>query len=113
MANKQLKTANGNPNILTEDQEHMRLQVVDLELKARYWEAQWKIRFYTLEAEKMQPEYNEWLEKEKAKQEEAFKRFQEELENMTKKAEADKVATENKDFLDSLAKDSVSPLTIV
>lgn len=76
------KKVNGNTNILTEDQEYMRLQVVDLELKARYWEAQWKIRYYTLESEKLQSDYNDFMEKERAKQEEALRAAQEELSKM-------------------------------
>lgn len=77
---------NGNKNVLNEDQEYMRLQVIDLELKARYWEAQWKIRFYTLEAETLQSPYNEFLEKEKAKQEVAMRKFQEQIDAMNKEA---------------------------
>ena len=80
------KVVKGNRNILTEDQEQMRLQVVDLELKARYWEAQWKIRFYTLEAEGLQKSYDEFLEVEKAKREEALVRFQEQIDKMNKEA---------------------------
>jgi predicted ribosome quality control (RQC) complex YloA/Tae2 family protein len=105
MAQKTNKTANGNMNILTQDQEQMRMQVVDLELKARYWEAQWKIRFYTLESEKMQPEYNEFLEREKEKQEAALKRFQEQIDAMNRAAQEKQegdVTKENKEFLEAL-----------
>lgn len=80
------KNKNGNPNILTEDQEHMRSQVVDLELKARYWKAQYDIRHYTLEAEKIQPEYNEFLKREEEEREAALKRFQEQIDKMNKEA---------------------------
>lgn len=64
---------------LTDEQEKMRMQVVDLELKARYWKAQFEIRHFTLEAEKIQPLYEEYLAAEKAKQEEMMKKFQEQL----------------------------------
>lgn len=50
-----------NNNILTPEQEQMRLQVVDLELKARYWKAQYDIRHYTLESEKLQESYDTFL----------------------------------------------------
>lgn len=68
-------------NKLTPDQEAMRMQVVDLELKARYWKAQHDIRHYTLEAERIQPAYEEYLTIQKAKQEKA----QQELEDMVKR----------------------------
>lgn len=73
---------NGNTNILTKEQEEQRKQIVDLELKARYWEAQWKVRFYTLESEKLQEEYDNFLEAQRKQQEEAFARLKEEIEKM-------------------------------
>lgn len=104
-----MKTVNGNPNILTPEQEQQRLQIVDLELKARYWEAQWKIRFYTLEAEALQPKYEEYLEIQKKAQEEALRKFQEQIEAMNKKAKEDaekkageNIVQDNKEFLDKL-----------
>jgi flagellar biosynthesis/type III secretory pathway protein FliH len=113
MATKQQKTANGNPNILNEDQEVMRAQVVDLELKARYWEAQWKIRYFTLEAEKIQPEYEEFLDAQRQKQEEALKRFQEQIAKMNEeakqKSEQEKTLAQNKDFLEALSNVEPSP----
>ena len=48
--------------------EETRQTVLELELKARYWEAMWKIRFYTLEAEKLVPEYEQHMEQLKEKQ---------------------------------------------
>lgn len=59
--------------------ELMREQVIDLELKARYWKAQHDIRFYTLEAEKLQPEYDEYVEKQRQQREELMKELQEEI----------------------------------
>ena len=55
------KKAEKTTNVLTPEQEAMRLQVIDLELKARYWKAQYEIRNFTLESEKLQPEYDEFL----------------------------------------------------
>lgn len=110
-----MNKVNGNQNILNKEQEQQRLQIVDLELKARYWEAQWKIRFYTLEAEKLQPEYDTYILEQQEKQKEMIKRFQEQIEEMNKKAQEEaaakiegKVVEENKDFLESL-----NPLTVV
>ena len=80
------KKTNG-VNSLTPDQENMRMQVVDLELKARYWKAQFEIRHFTLEAEKIQPDYDLYLEDQKAKQEEMMKKFQEQLAVVNENAE--------------------------
>lgn len=76
--NKMKPSANGTTN-LTEESERMRLEVVDLELKARYWKAQHDIRFYTLAAEKIQPEYDKYVEIARAKQEQMIKDLQEEI----------------------------------
>lgn len=65
--------------------EEMRMQVVELELRARYWKAQYEVRHYTLEAEKVQPEYDLWLEGQKTKNEEAQKRFEESLKELQEK----------------------------
>ena len=103
-----MKKVNGNPNVLSEEQENQRIQIIDLELKARYWEAQWKIRFYTLESEKLQPEYDEFLNVQKAKQEEAIKRFQEQIDKMNQEAAAKQsegVVEANKEFLDKIPSD--------
>ena len=74
-------------NILTPDQEAMRLQVVDLELKARYWKAQHGIRFYTLESEKLQDNYNAFLEASSAA-------LQKAIEEAKVRAEAAKAVSE-------------------
>lgn len=77
---KQTKPKINGVTQLTEEQEQMRMQVVDLEYKARWWEAQWKIRYYTLETEKLQPAYNDYLEAERVKREEFEKMLREQLE---------------------------------
>jgi len=111
---------NGNTNILSKEQEQQRLQIVDLELKARYWEAQWKIRFYTLESEKLQKDYDDYVTKQQKIQQEAMERFQAQIEEMNRKAQeevANKMETavvnDNKEFLDSLQPLEVNPLTSV
>lgn len=64
----------------SKEQEEMRSQVSDLEMKARYWKAQYDIRHYTLESEKLQPEYNTWLEDSKKAQEQAMATLMAEIE---------------------------------
>ena len=67
---------------LTQAQEDMRMQVVDLELKARFWKAQFEIRDYSLKVESLQPEYEKYLEVQKQRDQEALARFQEQIEKM-------------------------------
>lgn len=43
--------------------EFMREQVIELELQARYWKAQWETKFYTLEDSKVKDEYNDFIKK--------------------------------------------------
>lgn len=69
---------------LTEQLEAMRLQVIDLEYKARYWKAQYEIRYYNLQAEKLQPEYDSYLEAQKLKNEELRAKMVEEIEKARK-----------------------------
>ena len=90
-----MKTKTNGVNQLTPDQETMRMQVVDLELKARYWKAQYEIRHYTLQAEREQPDYDAYLEDQKAKQEEMMKQFQEQLASLNKEAEQGAVTVED------------------
>lgn len=71
------KPTNGVVNILNEQQERMRQQVVDLELKARYWKATYEIKNYTLLCEEIEPKYAEWTDLQAKKNEEAMKAFQE------------------------------------
>lgn len=66
-------------NQLNPNQEAMRMTVVDLELKARYWEAMWKIRFYTLESEELNERYEAHTEMLRKTQEEAFAKLQADL----------------------------------
>lgn len=74
-------------NVLNDKMEKMRAEVVELELRARYWKAQYEVRHFTLEAEKIQPAYNEYLEAQRVKNEELQKAYEEkmkELENISK-----------------------------
>lgn len=72
--------SNGNADILTDAQHRMRAQVVDLELKARYWEAEYKIKHFTLECNKMNDAYAAHVEAEQKKADEAYKRFMKQVE---------------------------------
>lgn len=68
----------------------MKDQVDDLEMKARYWKAQFDIRHYTLEAEKLQPEYEIYMEEQRKKNEELqakWEAHQKELEAQGAKLE--------------------------
>lgn len=49
--------------LLNEMQQEMRSQVLDLELKARYWKAQYELRHYTLKANEVEPEYSAYIKK--------------------------------------------------
>jgi predicted nucleic acid-binding Zn-ribbon protein len=73
---------NGAVSKMTEEQEMMRLQVVDLELKARYWKAQHDIRYFTLAAESLQEEYEKYLQEQEVKRNEAMENLQKELERL-------------------------------
>src|SRR5688572_1794946 len=58
----------------------MKARLEDAELKARYWKAQWEVKHYTLENEKLQEPYDAWLVEQNKRNEEAMKRFQEQME---------------------------------
>ena len=95
MNNKSTKKVNGVTQ-LDEQMENMRLTVVDLEMKARYWKAQAEIREYTLKYNELQPAYEEYVkaqqelaEKLKAEQEKTIQELQERLaEQVETKIEA-------------------------
>lgn len=74
--------SNGILNPLSDQQEQMRLAVVELELKARYWKAMYDIRHYTLEAEKLQSDYDTHVEIQRKKEEELRQQMQEQLKKL-------------------------------
>lgn len=51
---------------LPEQMEIMRLEVVELELKARFWKANTEIRQYSLEYEQLEKPYAEYVERQQA-----------------------------------------------
>lgn len=59
-------------NILTEDMERMRQTVVDLELKARYWKANYELKKYTIEDSKLTEEYAQLIKETMEKREKAI-----------------------------------------
>lgn len=63
-------TQNGNPNVLTPQQEAMRLEVLDRELRSRFAKANWEIMHYSLEGEKLQEDYKGFIDRERARQDE-------------------------------------------
>lgn len=67
-------------NKLTNEQESMRMQVVEMEMKARYWKAQFDIKYYTLESNKLEETYMKFVEEQRVKEQEAFERFKQQLE---------------------------------
>lgn len=60
--------------------EELRMQVVELEYKARFWKAQYELRYFTLQSEKLQPDYDAYIEQQKVKNEELRERIVAELE---------------------------------
>jgi|SRR6476469_2410635 len=83
---------NGSP--MTQE-EKKRLQVVESELNARYWKSQYDIMHYSLEYEKLLPEYEEHLKRMKILEEQKFAEFQKAMEDMKAQAEsAEALATE-------------------
>lgn len=70
---------------MKKERKNMELQVEDLELKARYWKAQFDIRHYTLEAEKLQVPYDEYMTEQRKKSEELQKKFEEQLKELQAK----------------------------
>lgn len=57
-------------------------ELEDIQIKAAYWKAQFEIRDFTLKAEAIQPAYDEYLKKEKERNEELQKQWQEQIEKM-------------------------------
>lgn len=67
------------------EEKAMESQVKDMEMKARFWEAQFKIRHFSLEAEKLQKDYEEFLNREKERNEELRKRFEDQIKEFKEK----------------------------
>lgn len=59
-----------------------------LELKARFWKAQWEIRHYTLAAETLQKDYDDYVAAQRIKNEEALKQYQEMLNKISEEEKA-------------------------
>ena len=83
------KPTNGIKNVDTPQMEDMRAQVVEQELSARSWKAYYEKMYYSMEAEKLEPEYikykerlNERLKKEKEDYEKFMATLQENMKNV-------------------------------
>lgn len=59
--NQQQKVGGAQP--LDDQTEALRLDVVNLELKSRYWRAQFELMDYTLKVDEVQGKYNDFLKK--------------------------------------------------
>lgn len=59
-----------------------------LELKARFWKAQFEIRHYTLQAENLQKPYDEYVAIQREKNEKAMKEYQEMLAKISESEKA-------------------------
>jgi hypothetical protein len=60
-----MKKNNNGINQFTPEQEEIRMRVVDAELKARYWKAQYEVKMYTIQADKMDQEYQDIVERQR------------------------------------------------
>jgi len=72
--------SNNGTTSFDEQMEQTRMQVVELEYKARYWKAQYEIRHYTLLGEGLQKEYDKYIEAQKVKNEELRAKMIEQIE---------------------------------
>lgn len=65
-----------------EQMEEQRMQVQEVELKARFWKAQFEIRYFTLEAEKIQPSYDAYVAAQQEKNTKAKAEYEEFIKKM-------------------------------
>lgn len=64
----------------------MRATVLDMELKARYWKAQYEIKHYSIEAEALEEKYLEVVKIQNDKYEQEQKRKMEQLQKIVQEA---------------------------
>jgi hypothetical protein len=77
------------------EMEDQRMKVQEIEMKARFWKAQYDIRYYTLQAEILQPEYDKYITAQKLKNKQAELEFEEMLKSMKLQgAEVDHTVTQ-------------------
>lgn len=69
-------------NVDTKQMEEMRAQVVEQELSARSWKAYYEKMYYSLEAEKIEPEYVEYKKRMEIKLAEQKKQFEDFMKTM-------------------------------
>lgn len=85
--NKQGKKINGINDVDSPQMAQMRATVVEQELSARSWKAYYEKMYYSLEAEKIEPEYRAYQERTKVKIEEERKQFEEFKKNLAAEIE--------------------------
>jgi len=92
---------NGITNVDTKQMEEMRAQVVEQELSARSWKAYYEKMYYSMEAEKLEPEYalykqrlNDRLAKEKEEYEKFLATMKEQLNSVNEQSNAGELKIE-------------------
>jgi len=104
------KTSKKAPNgvqALAPELEEQRQTVVELELKARYWKAQFEIMDYSLRADSIESAYTELIQRQKEQAEKQREEFLEQIEKMKKTAGFEVVEPENVEGLTPEVSDSV------
>jgi hypothetical protein len=96
MSNKTTKKVNGVTQ-LDDKMENMRLTVIDLELKARFWRAQAEIKRYTLEHAELEPKYQEYIKAEQDKADALKKEYDENLKKLQETIEKEQTDQEQVD----------------
>lgn len=61
--------------LLNENQELMRMQVIEQELSARSWKAYYEKMYFSIESEKLEPLYKEHQERMKLRREQELKKM--------------------------------------
>jgi hypothetical protein len=77
MANQQRLQEKNNRKAYEAQIAAMKEEVLERELRARFAKANYELMYFSLEAEKIQPEYKEFVDREQAKQAEAQKQREE------------------------------------
>lgn len=75
-------------NILTDEQLALRNQVLEMELKARYWKAQFETKYYTLESSKLDETYTKFLQDQREREIKAYEEYQAKMREVQEKQEA-------------------------
>ncbi len=85
---KKTQPTPGAMNVDTPQMQEMRAQVVEQELSARSWKAYWEKMHYSMEAEKLEPEYKLYKERMQKRLEEEKKQYEEFMAKMQEQMQA-------------------------